>query len=235
MIIFLISNDTKTIRFLSDTLEAYSNQKFVEIEIRVFRKNREYLLNFEMPDLIFIDDNVEMRPSVETARIVRTKDPKAGIVLLSTNPERVFEAFSVKPHRFLIKPFTQEDVFQALDSYRKELLAYRVIIAKVDESYRVFSTEEVYALVADGRYTKIMICDEMVSVQTPFAKIEAQLPEEYFFKIHRSYVVNMKHIAKFTTEQVEMTNHSVLPLSRRRRLEFHVAYAEFVKGHTFHE
>lgn len=233
MIIFIVSNEPKTIRFLTGAVKTYSEQKYVDIEVKVFRNVREYLLNFDTPDLIFIDDSVEMKPSVETARIVRSKDAKASIVLLSASPERVFEAFSVKTHRFLTKPITRNDVFQAIDSYRKDVVSYRVIIVKVHDAFRVFTSEEIFAVISDGPCNRIMTRDEMVEILTPFAKVEEQLPEEYFFKCHRSYLVNMRHIARFQAEQIELTNHAVLPLSRRKKSEFHIRYTEFVKGHTF--
>lgn len=235
MNVFLLSSDAKTIRFLTGAVKTYSEQKYVDVDVKVFRRMRDYLLEFDKPDLIFIDDNLEMKPSIENARVVRSKDGRAAVVLLSTNPERVFEAFSVKTHRFLTKPITQSDIFDALDSYRKDLFSDRVIIAKLEDAYRVFSSEEVYALIADGSHTKIMTSDELVDILTPFSRIETQLPDEYFYKCHRSYIINLKHIARFTQEQVEMTNHAIIPISRRKRLDFHMRYSEFVKGHTFSE
>lgn len=233
MTIYIISNEPRTIRFLTGAVSAYSNQKYVPIETKVFRKSREYLADFSRPDMVFVDDNIDMKPSVETARLIRSRDGKAAIVLLSSSPERVFEAFSVKPLRFLSKPVTQADIFEAIDAYRKELFTYRVIIAKVQDSFRIFTSEEIYALIADGNHTRLVTKDEEVEILTPFTKVEIQLPEEYFFKCHRAYMVNMKHIAKFDTDEIELTNRLVVPISRRRKLEFTRRYAQFVKGHTF--
>lgn len=235
MTIFIMSSEPKTVRFLTGAVKTYGEQKYVDVETKVFRKMRDYLLEFERPDVIFIDDNFELKPSVENARVVRTKDARAAVVLLSSNPERVFEAFAVKTHRFLTKPVTQADIFDALDSYRKELYSDRVILAKVDHGFRVFPSEEVFAVIADDDHTSIMTRDELVDSFTTFTNIETQPPEEYFYKCHRSYVINLKHVAKFNSEQIELTNHAVVPISRRKRLEFHVRYSEFVKGHTFHE
>ena len=79
MNIFILSNEPKTTRFLTGAVKTYGEQKYVDVETRVFRRMRDYLLEFEKPDLIFIDDNFEMKPSVENARVVRTKDSKAAI------------------------------------------------------------------------------------------------------------------------------------------------------------
>ncbi|MBQ8062305.1 MAG: response regulator transcription factor [Clostridia bacterium] len=233
MLIFIISSDARTIRFLTGAVAAYSEQKYVEAEVKSFQKMKDYLSNTEEPDLIFVDDNVEMRPSVENAKLIRGKDGKVAIVLLSSNPERVFDAFRVRAHRFLTKPIIRADIFDAIDSYRKDLVTYRVIIAKVHEGFRIFTSEEVYALVADGNHTQLITAEETVDTLSSFAKIEDQLPKEYFYKCHRAYVVNMKHIATLSQEELSLTNGTVIPISRRRKLDFHVRYAEFVKGHTF--
>ena len=233
MEIFIMSSEPKTARFLKNAVLTYSQQKYVDIRVSVFRNMREYLLASEHPGMIFIDDNFELKSSVENAKIVRSKDAKAALVLLSGNPERVFEAFSVRTHRFLMKPVTRSDIFEAIDAYRKDLYTYRIIIAKVEDAFRVFSSEEIYALIAEGNHTRILTKEEEVEVFTGFSQIEAQLPEEYFYKCHRAFVVNMKHIARLEPEQIELTNHAVLPVSRRRKLDFFVRYSEFVKGHTF--
>lgn len=74
MKIYILSNEPKTVRFLTGAIKTYGEQKYVEVETKVFRRMREYLQEFDKPDLIVIDDNFEMKPSVENARVVRTRD-----------------------------------------------------------------------------------------------------------------------------------------------------------------
>lgn len=233
MIIYLLSNDPRTIRFINRVVSAYGEQKYLEVETRVFRSMKDYLMNYEDPDVIIVDDNFEMRPSVENGKVARAKDGKAALILLSINAERVFDAFDIKAHRFLMKPLTQKDVFDALDAYRKDLFSYRIIIVKVEEGFRVFSSEEIFAVVAVGKKAQILTREEQVDTVTNYMQVESQLPEEYFYKCHRSYIVNMKHIAVFDTETVTLTNDAVVPISRRKKTDFFLRYSEFVKGHTF--
>lgn len=60
MNVFLLSSDAKTIRFLTGAVKTYSEQKYIDIDVKVFRRMRDYLLEFDKPDLIFIDDNLEI-------------------------------------------------------------------------------------------------------------------------------------------------------------------------------
>ncbi len=235
MNIYILSSDPRTTRFLSRVITAYGQQKYVEIETRIFRHMKDYLMCFEYADVIIIDDNFEMRPSVENGKIVRTRDAKAALILLSVNAERVFDAFEIKAHRFLMKPLTQSDIFDALDSYRKDLFSYRIIIVKVETGFQVFSSEEIFAVTSLGKRAQIVTRTERVDTLTPYSQVESQLPEEYFYKCHRSYIVNMKHIATVGTEEVTLVNEAVIPVSRRKKTDFLLQYSEFVKGHTFKE
>ncbi len=233
MNIYILSSDPRTARFLTRVVTTYGQQKYVEIETRVFRHMKDYLMSFEDADVIFIDDNFEMRPSVENGKIVRTKDAKAALILLSVNAERVFDAFGIKAHRFLMKPITQADVFDALDSYRKDLFSYRIIIVKVESGFQVFSSEEILAVTALGKRAQIMTMTDRIDTLTGYMQVETQLPEEYFYKCHRSYIVNMKHIATIEAEEMVLVNDAVIPVSRRKKTDFLLRYSEFVKGHTF--
>lgn len=233
MNIFILSSDDKTIRFLKQALGTYEKHKYFQITITVYRSVKTYFTATEKPDMFFIDDGLEHRTCVETARLVRSRDSKASVVLLSNNSERVFDAFPVKPHRYFLKPLTQSEVFEALDAYRKDFITYRIIIVKIDDTFRVFSSEEIIAVVGEGSKTNLMTKTETLELQTPFSQVESQLPEEYFYKPHRAYIINMKHIANFTPEELVMVNKAAIPISRRKKLDFFVRYSEFVKGHTF--
>ena len=48
--------------------------------------------------------------------------------------------------------------------------------------------------------------------------LESLLPNQYFFRAHRSYIVNLKKIERFTAQYVEIKNE-VIPISRKRKQE----------------
>ena len=48
--------------------------------------------------------------------------------------------------------------------------------------------------------------------------LEEMLPKDYFFRIHRSYLINLTHIEKISGGQVSMLGVS-LPIAKPRREE----------------
>lgn len=47
------------------------------------------------------------------------------------------------------------------------------------------------------------------------SRLEEQLTNKGFIRIHKSYLVNKKNIAKVTSNQVILTNNEVIPLGRK--------------------
>ena len=48
-------------------------------------------------------------------------------------------------------------------------------------------------------------------------EVAGKLNEDNFWRIHKSYIVNISYISEFRVEEVCLTNGEVLPVSRRRR------------------
>lgn len=233
MRIFLLSGDGRTTRFLQKAIHMYEEQRHIRMDIQIFVSLRNYMEVQTIPDMIIVDDTFDGKTSVEVAKYIRNKDSKAALILLSVHSEAVFEAFSVRAHRFLMKPVAQSDIFDALDAYRKDLFTYRCIIAKVEETYQVFSSEEIYAVYSEEKQVKVVLKNQVMETGTSFQQMEVQLPDEYFYKVHRNYVVNLKHILSFSGEEIKLRNQVTVPLSRRKKMDFLIRYTEFVQGHTF--
>jgi DNA-binding LytR/AlgR family response regulator len=83
------------------------------------------------------------------------------------------------------------------------------------------SPSEILFCEADVNYTRIHYQDRIEIVAVPLKKIESQLKTFSFFRIHKSYLVNIRHLLHdITTHEVEMSNNRSLTISRRRVSDF---------------
>lgn len=82
--------------------------------------------------------------------------------------------------------------------------------------------EILYAL-ADGNYTHVHLADQQtVKVLRQLKEVEQLLSGGNFLRIHRSHLINLKHIIRFENESntVIMSNNNALEVSRHRKAEF---------------
>jgi len=86
------------------------------------------------------------------------------------------------------------------------------------------STDILY-LEADNIYAKIHTCDGVYFCDFSLRFLEERLPSEHFYRIHRSYMVNLSRVEKVIREDrsyfIQIQNDSVrLPVSRNKAADF---------------
>ena len=72
---------------------------------------------------------------------------------------------------------------------------------------------------AMGDYVKIVTEERKYVVLMSMKKIEELLPEELFFRTHKSFIVNSKKIENFNAKEVALKKVKI-PLSRFKRQAF---------------
>ena len=61
------------------------------------------------------------------------------------------------------------------------------------------------------------------------SEVEESLSEQSFLRIHKSYVVNLKHIRNIFKDTVTLENGEELPLSRHRSKELRQQFLSYMK------
>ncbi len=77
---------------------------------------------------------------------------------------------------------------------------------------------------ADKNYTEVYLANGgIIIVSKPLNVIEAMLPPKLFFRIHKSYLINISYVKAFSREEgfhVTLENGARLDIASRRKDEF---------------
>jgi len=85
------------------------------------------------------------------------------------------------------------------------------------------SSEDIIFVESDGNYCTIHLVDNHKKVVTKKLKeIDDLLPENSFFRIHNSYIINLNRIKEFlkTEGYVVMQSNHRIPVARQRKSDF---------------
>ena len=98
-------------------------------------------------------------------------------------------------------------------------------IALTTSSHLVFiEASQIMYCESDSNYTTLFLASgERIVVSKTLKTVEQRLDAEQFFRIHASYLVNLKHVSKFTRgpgARVVLTNNQHIPISRRNKEKF---------------
>jgi len=184
-------------------------------------------LNKNEVDLIFLDVHM---PGFTGFDFIETLKNPPRIILTTSDVNFAIEAFEYECIiDFLLKPITFprfQKALNKLDNILKQetqALAQpqdtvEEIYVNIDRRLVKIATDSIYLIEAKGDYIQIKTNKKNYMVHSTLKKIEDKLPKEDFLKIHRSFIINTKHIIDIEDNSVLIDKH-VIPVSRSNRPE----------------
>ncbi|PRY88575.1 DNA-binding LytR/AlgR family response regulator [Mongoliibacter ruber] len=144
------------------------------------------------------------------------------VFLTAYSDQQYLERISnVMYNGYLLKPFKVDGlksaIYLALNSnnYPKLTPDYDKLNLKIrDKGYVVpIPVSEILYLKADGLYTKVITLAKSYVVRDILKDLQAQLPHQVFVRPHKSYLVNVNHIASYNSKEINIKD-SVIPIRR---------------------
>lgn len=229
-----ICDDEKIMRTdLQKKIELYAKAHQQIILCNEFESGEELLSASISFDIVFMDYQMSGISGIETSEKLRHNKSNTAIIFLSNYSEVVFQSFEVNTFRFLVKPLDSSKLFAALDDYYASLNSEkRFLIKQSGTTYWVPFREIIY-FEAQNQYTMIRTVDNIYKFSDTISKAEKILPQEYFVRCHRSYIVNLEHIRNHTTTDILLDNGEKALISRNLYKDFKEQYIAYIKGKAF--
>jgi len=181
--------------------------------------------------LLLLDINLGgQKDGIDIATYVRSHYT-LPIIFLTANSDiaTVQRAKTVKPNAYLLKPFTKDDLYTAIeiafssyDESSDKQLKKDSIILKSGYDYVKLNFSEIISIESNDNYVSINIGSgkPLVSRAT-LSEMTDKLPSSTFTRINRSVIINHAFIKKVETDQVFVgdAGFSITPKSRQELLE----------------
>jgi len=178
-------------------------------------------LNTHKVDLIFLD--IEM-PVLNGFELLDVLNNKPQIIFVTGKTEYAFKAFNYDATDYLHKPINRERfniaVDKALDQHKltldfDEADGEHIFVKSNLKKHKVY-IKDIKWIEALGDYVKLVTEENSLVVLSTMKAFEAELPEDKFLRIHKSYIVNLDKIDRFNSKNVEVGTYEI-PLSRNKK------------------
>lgn len=189
---------------------------FLEL-IRTYNSAVEALENIETdnPDLLLLDIQMPELTGMEMAHQI----PDHTMVIFTTAfPEYALESYKVNTIDYLIKPVPYE-TFQiaaqkAWRRYCESESSHAQAYLYVKSDYKRIRIHLSDILYIEGLkdYVKIHMAEGHVVTLLSMKSLERYLPAERFLRVHRSFIVNMDHVAVIDRQGITIQGVNI-PLS----------------------
>ena len=205
-----------------------------DAEIITYASGKELLNADELPDILLLDIRMPEISGMDVAKILRDRDWRKILIFITGEEDQVFNSFDLRAFHFLVKPVADKKLKEVLDNARKELERYGDISGKKDKYIEIQSgtshirinlSKLLYAEVYD-RKTILHMKDESIEYYGQLSALE-ELVGKDFYRIHRSYLVNMKYVERYDRTSVTTLGGDNSPIARREYDGFLKAYMEY--------
>lgn len=203
-------------------IQAVLAEMHISCTVRRFHSGEELLQSTEQFDIIFLDIIMQGIDGVETARLCREKSLGKILIFLSSSREYVFESYEAEVFWYLIKPVNEKKlklVLQKAVKKGKQEKQGFIIVSKEREKKKLF-LEDIYYFEARGRKISVHGKEDSFIYYEQLGIIEKTLCDKDFFRCHKSFLVNLRHINGYSRQEAVLDNGERILISRRRYPDF---------------
>jgi len=185
------------------------------------------------PDIVFLDIEMPNHSGLQILDFFEDKNVNFNIIFVTAYNQYAIEAFKLSAVDYILKPINinhlkeavlkckkrieEKEVSQKLEKLKK--LTLNTLPIEVPNGIIFLSYDEIQYLEADGSYTNIYIEDGNTKVISKTLKffVDQLEDNEFFFKSHRSYLVNIKYVKEYVKTEggyLIMKNGTRIPLAK---------------------
>ena len=149
-------------------------------------------------DAVFLDISMPNITGLELADSIIQLEPKTFIIFQTAYSEFALEAYKNGGMGYLVKPIESNDIKNILEKVRnfKSSLSEesKKILGKRGDKLYLIDINDIYYIKADLDEVIVRIKDADAYVRRKIGDLETLLSGKNFFRVHRSYIVNVDKI-----------------------------------------
>lgn len=208
------------------------------------------VIKSERIDLMFLDIHL---PKLSGIDFLKSLPDPPQVILTTAFQDYALEGYDLNVVDYLLKPFSFQRFVKAVskvndlstmpdgDALRTRFERAESIMIKSNtlsnnEAEEIYiksgydfirvKTEDIIYIMADSDYTEIHLKNKKLVTSESLRHWEEFLLDKKFMRIHKSFIINVDKIEKFSGNQVFLENHVMIPIGRAYKNDFKERFIE---------
>ncbi|CEJ67968.1 Transcriptional regulatory protein YpdB [Chryseobacterium oranimense G311] len=177
-------------------------------------------------DLLFLDINM---PYLSGLEFLEQLENPPLCILTTAYSEYALEGYRLQVVDYLLKPIAFNRFYQAVNKAQQQFIVSEkmkknsplddpFLYVRQSDTFIKVSWVDILYIESMQNYTKLHFKDKSLVIHQTMKAIEESLPAEHFFRIHKSFLINITHIDMISGGRL-FINKTELPISRTRKEE----------------
>lgn len=221
----ITDDEPKMVELLADTLV----ELYPEIEIKGRFTNWKQALSgirSLQADILFLDISMPEKTGFDLLELM--PNLSAEVIFVTAHTEFAVEAFNFDVCGYVLKPINDKTLVKAVDrAIARTLLKRKAASTESKETkigipddggIRYVNVNDIIYCESQNRYTKVVTTTGEITSSYNLGRYQETLTQDFFYQIHRSFIVNLNHVARYdTTGFAIMNNGTEIPVSKSHK------------------
>jgi two-component system LytT family response regulator len=182
------------------------------------------LIREKKPDLVFLDVNMPRISGFDMLRLFPERP--FHLIFVTAHKRHAYYAIKLKPDDYLLKPVDPSELDSAIQRLAEK---FNVSFPEMDDKNKYLirnrndilfvERKDIVKIVAEGSYSNVYTADGKIHlVSRNLSYITEELDDDRFFRAHRSVLINLEQVRRFSKETRTLYFHdgSEVRLAKRK-------------------
>lgn len=212
-------------------MEFFKSRKIKSPEIQCYGSGEALLSDAGAKDIVFLDVEMPGLNGIYVGRELKEADENAIIFIITSYVEYLDDAMRFHVFRYLSKPLDKQRLFlnmrDAIQLYNSTNI--KIPIETRDGIYTCKASEIISIEVMGRLLTIHTLSRDFTSLQN-MDYWSRTLDMPCFFRTHRSFIINMKHVTDFNHSLIHLSDGYTAYLTKRKYQAFKNAYFLYLES-----
>lgn len=206
---------------LHKLVKEYLEIRQLNYSVRFFPSGEDFLAqskNNMKYDIVFMDISMGGLDGIETAMKMRSYHSSTCLVFVTAFIDYALEGYKANAIRYILKDSLDVSVPECMDAILKKIYTAQISFSFTEGERNLYTDNILYVESRIHKSIFYYMDTAMVNYQL-YSKldiIEQKLAGYGFLRIHKSYLVNMRHIQKINNYVACLDTGTELPIPRSR-------------------
>ncbi len=215
---------------LKELLNDYSTELNIKFDIYPFCDGTSFLNSDNEYDIVFMDIFLGDVNGVSVAqKYISTKS--GNIIFVSQSRDFAVEAFALGATHYLVHPISKKDFNSALSRCIKEKQpeeTTRYLVLSNKQGLTKIPISGIRYIEVQNRICNIYATNRQYSFISTLDILSSQLPAEIFFRVQRSFIVNLNYIQNIINHLVILDQGEQISVARDKYKTLKSIYQDFL-------
>lgn len=227
----IVDDEPKAVELLQDSIaELYGN-----VEVVASYNNWKPALQAMKTqdyDIVFLDISMPQKNGMDLLALV--PDLKSEVIFVTAHSEHAIDAFNFGATGYVLKPINDTLLYKTINKAIERINHKRAAVSGVtiqpshnnkigipsQKGVDYIDVNDILYLESINRYTSVVLTNDKLLSSYSIGKYRPMLDGFSFCQVHRSFIVNLKHVKRYEHPgTLHMSNGVMIPVSRQNKDE----------------